>query len=159
MWIYLLILFIIIFIGFIIYYTFKWHKPIIIKEEEVSFLPSITKQDIQEVEKEELNSLQLFKLAETYHYGRFNIVIDLNKAIRFYQESIHKSSNRLDAGKCFMALGRLFAEGSQTLVPDAAASIECYLKALECGYEDAILDIAKIYMDGLHRSENTIIPL
>lgn len=140
--------FLILLILFLIYYIIS-SKPIPIVEK-----PTITikPQQIRELEYkvEELDSNQTFKLAETHHYGRFNTPIDLNKAIQYYRESIQKTKDVNMKGKCFMALGRLFSEGSKSQPPDAVSSIDCYLNALNYGYEEAILSIAKIYMDGLH---------
>lgn len=124
------------------------------------FDASATKEiAVLEKEPQKLTSMQLFKLAETYHYGKLNIGIDYDKAIHYYSLSIQGASNAntpmtgpdtIHIGKCFMALGRLYEEGFKNKPPDAIQSIDAYLHALKYGYEEALLKIAKIYFEGLH---------
>jgi hypothetical protein len=92
----------------------------------------------------------VFKEAENNHYGGINTPVNLNKAIDQYELSIKTEETSIEKGKAYMSLGRLFQEGSKTQVPDAEKSIENYLKALEYGYEEAIWNIAELYMNGLH---------
>jgi TPR repeat protein len=113
------------------------------------------KQKIQKIENEQggiesLSDTQTFVLADTYHYGRYGKPVNVKKAIDLYLQSIDKSSNIEHIGKCYMAVARVYIEGWKDNHPDAIKAIKWFLKAIECGYEDGILEIANIYMYGLH---------
>lgn len=123
-------------------------------QNAVSHIPSpVVHKRIKEQEqkREYLTPEQLFALAETYQYGRFGYTRDAKRAIALFKESIAKSRNNSHIGKCHMAIGRVFTEGSPShLKPDARMAIDHFLKALRCGYEDGFFEIAAIYSNGLH---------
>lgn len=123
-----------------------------VQVERIEPPTQIIKTTIQKAEEEpqNLTDKQLYNLAETYHYGRYGKTINLEKAITLYVESAQKTSDFTHKGKCYLALGRLYKDGSSNNVPDGRTAIRYYLKALECGYEDSIIEISKIYMYGLH---------
>jgi|UniRef100_A0A6C0BGG0 hypothetical protein len=113
------------------------------------------KQKLQKIEDEQggiesLSDKQTYVLADTYHYGRYGKPLNVKKAIDLYLQSIGKSSNLEHIGKCYMAIARVYIEGWKDHRPDAVKAIKWFLKSIECGYEDGILEIAKIYMYGLH---------
>lgn len=96
-----------------------------------------------------LTDLEYFNVAELYHYGQFGKEKDLVMAIISYNKSIDISNESQLKGKCHMGLARVYEE-MQTKPVSIDNIINNYLKALEYGYEEAILDIGKIYLYGLH---------
>jgi hypothetical protein len=92
-----------------------------------------------------MNANELFSLAEVKHYGKYDSVKDLRSAEKLYTQSAESSSERKHIGKCHLSIGHLFYESK-----DAEKAIEHYLKAIENGYEEGIIRIAKMYSFGIH---------
>ena len=88
-----------------------------------------------------------FSLGELYHYGHFGNRKDLLLAIEHYNKCIDISEQSKLRGKCYLGLAKLYEELQPVNVDNI---INNYLKALEHGYEESILNIGKIYMHGIH---------
>jgi hypothetical protein len=95
----------------------------------------------------EKNHIELFNIAQIFHYGKFSQQISFIKAKNNYIESANKSRDKQHKGKCYLALATLY--GEQKIV-DAHTMIKYYLSALECGYEESIIHIGRVYMNGIH---------
>ena len=93
----------------------------------------------------EMNSVELFSLAEIKHYGKFDSATDMESAIDLYTRSLNSTTEDRHIGKCHLSIGNLFYESK-----DAERAIEQYLKAIENGYEEGIIHIAKMYSFGIH---------
>lgn len=93
----------------------------------------------------EMNSVELFSLAEIKHYGKFDAATDMESAIDLYTRSLNSTTEDRHIGKCHLSIGNLFYESK-----DAERAIEEYLKAIEHGYEEGIIHIAKMYSFGIH---------
>jgi hypothetical protein len=90
---------------------------------------------------------EYFSLGELYHYGHFGNRKDLLLAIDNYEKCIRISEQSLLRGKCYLGLAKVYEEFRPVNVDHI---IHNYLKALEHGYEESILNIGKIYMHGIH---------
>lgn len=101
----------------------------------------------------DLSYHQLYVLAETYQYGRYGKTVNLGKAVKLYEVARRKgATNVKHVGRCHMALARLYKDGGPNTeyIPEARKAIQQFLKALSCGCEEAIIEIANIYLHGLH---------
>ena len=105
---------------------------------------------IENIEEIVLTDEEYYSLGEIYHYGKFGKKIDKSLAIENYTNCIKKSTNSELIGSCYLQLARLYEEQEDRVNIDIV--IHNYLKALEYGYEEAILSIGKIYMNGIHPS-------
>lgn len=109
----------------------------------------IKKEDLEKI-KVITDEKELFSLAELHHYGKFGVLKDFNKAIDGYHtciESCKENSNKY-IGLCHLGLARLYEEESKNI--NISLVLKHYLKALECGYEEAIIHIGLIYLNGIH---------
>ena len=100
------------------------------------------------VPEDERTYREAFNLAEVYQYGKAGTAPDSGLAFKFYQEALDKSTDTRAEGACHMGLGSLYE--NEIDPPDAHAAIKSYLNAVECGYEEGGLRIAKIYTVGMH---------
>lgn len=135
----------------IVYLLFQcWKRPInTAKEPNIDIINKEIK--VAEAQKDTLSPDQLFNLAETYHYGRYGFEINLGKALGLYEQCLSLLNHKkMDTGRCYMAMGKLYKDGGAGHVPDGRKAIKYFVKALECGYEDAVIEIGKIYQYGLH---------
>lgn len=93
---------------------------------------------------------EYYALAQLYHHGKFGKPKNTELASENYHECIRRANNTTLAGKCYIALAQMYETG----VPEGTASvddvIDNYLLALECGYEECIVHIGKIYLNGMH---------
>lgn len=93
---------------------------------------------------------EYYALAQLYHHGKFGKPKNTELASENYHECIRRANNATLAGKCYIALAQMYETG----VPEGTASvddvIDNYLLALECGYEECIVHIGKIYLNGMH---------
>lgn len=75
---------------------------------------------------------------------------EFDRCVSFYRRAISLASTKEGSGEAHIGLARLYKEGMKGVTPDAAKSVEHLCQALRCGYEVALLDIAELYMHGLH---------
>ena len=98
-----------------------------------------------------LTPAQLFRVAEFYHHGRPGVVPNLEKSLSFYTRALHAYRNDpIQEGRVHMAVSKLYRDGIGNTIPDARAAVHHLLDAARCGYESALLEIADLYMNGLH---------
>ena len=90
---------------------------------------------------------EYFSLGELYHYGHFGNRKDLVLAIDNYEKCIRVTEQSKLRGRCYLGLAKLYEELQPVNVDHI---IDNYLKALEHGYEESILNVGKIYMHGIH---------
>ncbi len=95
----------------------------------------------------EKNYLELYNIGQIFHYGKFGQQKNFLKAKNSYIASANKSKDKQHKGKCYLALATLFSEEK---VVDANSMIKYYLLALEAGYEESIIHIGRMYMNGIH---------
>jgi len=105
---------------------------------------------VENIEDIVLTDEEYYSLGEIYHYGKFGKKADKSLAIENYTNCIKNSTNSHLIGSCYLQLARLYEE--QVNLVNIDLVIHNYLKALEYGYEEAILSIGKIYMNGIHPS-------
>lgn len=89
---------------------------------------------------------EYFVLGELHHHGKFNREKNARLAEENYNKCLNKTEDVPLKGRCHLALANLYedkGEGPERI-------IQHYLKALECGYEESIIHIGKIYMNGIH---------
>jgi hypothetical protein len=67
--------------------------------------------------------------------------INLHKERIFYNKYKDKS---------YLELGKIYEEGNSEIKPDAISAIKYYLLAIQEGVEEGLLNIGKIYMNGVH---------
>lgn len=108
-----------------------------------SAVKSALKLNVQNTEQ--LNSQELFSLADIVQYGKFEAKQDFHKSIQLFKQSLTKSGDTKHIGECYLRIGKIYYE-----IKNATASIENYLLAIEYGYEEGIILISKIYMYGIH---------
>lgn len=89
---------------------------------------------------------EYFALGELHHHGKFNREKNPRMAEENYMKCIEKTEDDRLKGRCYIALANLHEDNKS--YPEQI--IDHYLKALECGYEESILHIGKIYMNGIH---------
>ena len=93
----------------------------------------------------EMNTVELFSLAEIKHYGKYDSAKDAGSAKELYTRSQESTTEPKHIGKCHLSKGHLCYESK-----DAEGALEEYLKAVEYGYEEGIICIAKMYSFGIH---------
>jgi len=136
---------ILLFILFVLWIFHIVLNPVIPNENQSL---NRVKQFVANVNKDMIPSMnmnELFSLAEIKHYGKYDSVKDLRAAHTLYTQSAEASSERKHIGKCYLSMGNLFYESK-----DAEKAIEHYLKAIENGFEEGIIRIAKLYSFGIH---------
>ena len=118
------------------------YSPIIIDKNEI----------VELVQKEvELDHEQTFTLAEIFQYGKHGQSINLQQSVDLYISSFEKSINNSHKAKCCMALGHIFRNGLENILPpDALNALKYFIMAFSYGNGDAIFDIIEIYEHGLH---------
>ena len=140
-------------ILFILWKKMKTNHPTT-AEKDPRLEPRIVKKELQKIENEQsddhLSDKQMFVLAEIYHYGRYGKSINMDRAIELYNKSAEKSTDIKHIGNCYMGIARAYKEGWKGQYPDAGKAVNWFLKSIECGYEDALIYVAHIYMYGLH---------
>lgn len=90
-----------------------------------------------------------FVFAELYHYGKFGKQKNLVLAIENYNKCIVNTRNNELKGLCHLGVAKIYEERHPVNVD---LLIDHYLKALECGFEESILHIGKLYLHGIHPS-------
>jgi len=88
-----------------------------------------------------------FVFGELYHYGKFGKTKNSYLAVENYKKCIQITKNDKLKGACYLGLATVY-ENEKIINIDNI--INSYLKALECGYEESILSIGKIYLHGIH---------
>ena len=102
---------------------------------------------IDTVEEQQLTPENHFTLGELYHFGKFGKNKSSHLALVEYNKVIQTTNDVKLKGKTYMNKAKIYEE----LQPINISNIlDNYLKALECGFEESILCIGKIYMHGLH---------
>lgn len=117
---------------------------------KISFEKQITdKIDtfIDNVEEQQLTPENHFTLGELYHFGKFGKNKSYHLALVEYNKAIQKTNDVFLKGKIYMNKAKIYEELQPTNI---ANILDNYLKALECGFEESIICIGKIYMHGLH---------
>ena len=94
---------------------------------------------------DDLDSSEMLVLSELKQYGKFGLDKDKNEAYDLLMKVIEKSGNHYDRGKAFMSLAKLHYESL-----DASNAVLAYVEALSMGFEEAIIQVGKIYCYGLH---------
>ena len=148
------IVYILILVGLVacvLYYIcFVYNKSMYDHMKETSILQTIRKE-IEVFEQKNETNLQpkeLFKLGELYQYGKFGKQKDLKTALFYFKACINASiHDKYTKGLCYLAIATVYEELNSTNI---YAVIENYLHAIEHGFEEGILMIGKIYMNGLH---------
>ena len=136
---YVILIFLIVTLCFFLHVNFNC-KRTVEKMKEINISKYIEKP-------KEKNHIELYNIAQIFHYGKFSQQISFIKAKNNYIESANKSRDKQHKGKCYLALATLY--GEQKIV-DAHTMIKFYLSALECGYEESIIHIGRVYMNGIH---------
>lgn len=98
----------------------------------------------------ELSAEEYYSLGELYQNGKFGREKNANMAIINFDKAIQLAdSNDHDLlGKCHLSLAQIHENsGSESSAP---YMINHYLQALKFGYEESIIHIGKLYMNGLH---------
>ena len=98
----------------------------------------------------ELSPEEYYSLGELYQNGKFGreknanmAMINFNKAIQLADSNDHDL-----LGKCHLSLAQIHENsGNESSAPNM---INHYLQALKFGYEESIIHIGKLYMNGLH---------
>lgn len=88
-----------------------------------------------------------FVFAELYHYGKFGKDKNPYLAMENYRKCIEVTKNDVLKGMCYLGLAKIYENEAIVNIDNV---INGYLKALECGYEESILHIGKIYLHGMH---------
>ena len=88
-----------------------------------------------------------FVFAELYHYGKFGKNKNSYLAVENYKKCIEVTKNDELKGLCYLGLAKLYENEAIINIDNIITS---YLKALECGYEESVLHIGKIYLHGIH---------
>lgn len=88
-----------------------------------------------------------FVFAELYHYGKFGKNKNSYLAVENYKKCIEVTKNDELKGLCYLGLAKLYENDTIINIDNV---LNGYLKALECGYEESILHIGKIYLHGIH---------
>lgn len=97
---------------------------------------------------DDLDSSEMLVLSELKQYGKFGLDKDKNEAYDLLMkviETSEKNGNHYDRGKAFMSLAKLHYESL-----DASNAVLSYVEALSMGFEEAIIQVGKIYCYGLH---------
>ena len=97
--------------------------------------------------EKQLNSKELFSLADIVQYGKFDATQDYEHSIHLFEQSIAKTTDTKHIGECYIRIGHIYFE-----MKNASSAIDNYLLAIEHGYEEGIILISKIYMYGIHPS-------
>lgn len=129
-----------IFILYLILRVYLNNKKTIEQMKEINITKYIEKP-------KEKNHIELYNIAEIFHYGKFGQQINFVKAKNHYLESANKCKDKQHKGKCFLSLATLLSEEK---IVDAHSIIKYYLLALESGYEESIIHIGRLYMNGIH---------
>jgi hypothetical protein len=130
-----LFLLIILFLTFIVWKMYK-RSPNITKA--VKYLSS------QPIDK--IKPTDMVVLSQIKQYGKFGIDKNIGESKKLLYNAISKlTSTGDDAGLAYMSLAKIRYESL-----DAYGAIQAYTKAIEWGYEEAIIQIGKIYCYGLH---------
>jgi len=89
-------------------------------------------------------SVDLYKLAQAYHYGRHGKRIDLIKAIELYKQS--------EKGHAWLEIGKIYKDAEQPgWTRDPLKAFEAFLVAAQkYGVEDAWIELGDMYMYGVH---------
>lgn len=115
---------------------------------------TIKKQISQIVQNQQmLTPNDCFKLGNSYQFGKYGLKQDFQRAVAYYQRSLEgysRTRDTVNSGMVCLHLGRLYKNGGGDTPPDAERAIGWFKRALSHGYEDGFLDIADIYMHGLH---------
>ena len=139
-------------IGFFIYFWYK-KKP--------SFESKIVDAFIENIEEIVLTDEEYFQLGQIYHYGKFSKPQNKELALENYKNCIKIASTDLNVSRIrdsshnelialsHMNIARLYQEQEIINIDNV---INHYLHALESGMEEAILEIGKIYLHGIHPS-------
>lgn len=99
-----------------------------------------------------MNSKQMLEYATIYRRGKRK---DVDHAITLYNASIAKSLEddniHPNVGLQYLELGTILKHGEgKNAIPDVEKATSHFLKSIENGYESAILEIADMFMYGLH---------
>ena len=129
-----------LFFLYLLYTVNITNKKTVEKMKEINVTKYINKP-------KEKNYIELYNIAQIFHYGKVGQQINSIKAKNFYLESANKSNDNQHKGICYLALATLFSEEK---VVDAHLMIKYYLLALECGYEESVIHIGRLYMNGIH---------
>jgi hypothetical protein len=102
---------------------------------------------IDTVEEKQLTPEHHFTLGELYQFGKFGKNKSSHLALVEYNKVIQTTHDVSLKGKTYMNKAKIYEE----LQPINISNIlDNYLKALECGFEESIICIGKIYIHGLH---------
>ena len=93
---------------------------------------------------------EYYALAQLYHHGKFGKSQNPRVASQHYHECIERTRDTALKGKCHLALAQLHESEAGRTGDAVDRVIEHYLLALECGYEESIVHIGKIYLNGMH---------
>lgn len=132
-------------------YFRRWMKYILYPSK-VSIEDTIVKSVDTFIAKnraETLTDVEHFQLGQLYHYGKFGTKQNDRLAIENYVQCINKSDDKSLIGKTYIQKAQLY---EQHMHVDINKVLEHYLKALEYGYEESILHVGKIYLNGIHPS-------
>lgn len=129
-----------IFSAYILHSFYSSKNKTVEKMKELSVTKYIQKP-------KEKNYIELYNIAQIFHYGKFGQQMNYVKAKNHYLASANKSNDNQHKGKCYLALATVLSEEK---VVDAQLMIKYYLLGLECGYEESIIHIGRLYMNGMH---------
>jgi hypothetical protein len=144
--VYFFVIIFLLFIGISLSYTklkHSFNKPKTIETKIMKQIDDYVEQKIEE--KVSFTDKEHLTLAELHHHGRYGRKKCAKTAINHYKESIRLSNEDSLKASAFFGLARLSEEtnnGDQIIIN--------YLKALECGKEESIIEIGKLYLNGLH---------
>ena len=103
-----------------------------------------------EMEVELKDPEEYYALAELYHHGKFGKSRDPQLASQHYRKCIERTRDTALKGKCHIALAQLHESDAGQNGDAVHRVIEHYLLALECGYEECVVHIGKMYLNGMH---------
>jgi TPR repeat protein len=101
--------------------------------------PTSSTHASQESDKPDMDSL----MAQAHRqHGR--------AARQLYQQAIELAPDKESRARIHLRIATSYREGSHEDAPDAPRAMHHYLKVASLGYEDGLLEVAALYMHGLH---------
>ena len=116
------------------------------KTNETKIIERIDKRVENKITQDEsFSDKEHLTMAELHHHGRFGRDKCFITAIKHYNECSRLTNNDFLKASAYFGLAQLNEE-----MLNGDAIIFNYLKALECGREESIIEIGKLYLNGIH---------